>query len=72
MQFTIYADLRITRRKLFHVVQNEAGELVFKSRLLGECIAFAEEEEATSIQLTLTVGPNDKDAGTYTLARKAK
>lgn len=67
--WTIYADLRITRRKLFHVVQNPKGETVYRSRLLGACLEFCEAEGAEEIVLTYVVEARDKEPGSYHVAR---
>lgn len=40
----ITVDRYITRRKLFHIVSNPQGEIMFRSRLLGDCIAYLAAE----------------------------
>lgn len=36
----LHLDLAITRRKLYHVITNPEGEVVFESRFVSECIAW--------------------------------
>lgn len=49
--FTIHADLRITRRKLFHVVADASGAPVYRSRLIGECLAWVAREGQADVTL---------------------
>lgn len=42
--WALYLDQWITRRKIYHIVQNPAGETVYKSRYVGECMAFLAAE----------------------------
>lgn len=72
MKLTIFADLRITRRKLFHVVQDEMTEIVFRSRLIGECIEYCFAEGATEVVLTAVVERADKEPGSYLVVKGPK
>lgn len=47
----IEIDRYITRRKLFHIVANPQGEIMFRSRLLGDCIRYLEAEGQTEYML---------------------
>tara|TARA_B100002049_G_scaffold215196_1_gene180434 strand:+ start:955 stop:1206 length:252 start_codon:yes stop_codon:yes gene_type:complete len=44
-EWTIWADQRITRRKLFHIVANPEGVVEFRSRLLHECCEYIDANE---------------------------
>lgn len=49
--FTIHADLRVTRRKLFHVVADASGAPVFRHRQIGDCLAWAAREGQDEITI---------------------
>lgn len=47
----LHCDNRITRRKLFAVVYDPRGRIAFRSRLVGDCMAYLDAEGVTSYTL---------------------
>lgn len=51
VEYTIWADCRITRRKYYHIVANKAGEVLFKAKLLGDCFEWLEDRDVALYRL---------------------
>lgn len=49
--WTIWLDLPITRRKIYHTIKDPVGNRVFSSRFLSECLAYLDAEGVTEYTL---------------------
>jgi hypothetical protein len=70
MPLTIFADLRITRRKLFHVVEDEDGGVVFRSRLIGDVLEYVTREGQESVTLTCVADRPNNEPVSYTVKKE--
>lgn len=50
-RWTIYLDMAITRRKIYHIVTNPFGVTVYRSRYLSECLGYLDAEDVSSYML---------------------
>lgn len=56
-RWSVFADQRITRRKLFHIVCDTTGEPVFRSRLMSECFDYLRAAEVDTFTLHCPESP---------------
>ena len=47
----IWPDLEITRCKRYHMVMNPDRKIVFRSRVLRECVAYLDAEDVAAYRL---------------------
>lgn len=68
--WVIWPDIEITRRKRYHMVMDPQRRVVFRSRVLLECVAYLEAEEVEAytahwghpnyVTLTCRVEPKER------------
>lgn len=50
-RWRLHLDMAITRRKLYHIVENPEGVVTFRSRFASECMAWLDLEGVDRYEL---------------------
>lgn len=62
--YTIHADCEITRRKRFHLIEDDRGEIVWRTRLYSEAVLWMVDREQMRYRLV-------SEAGTFIIGMQA-